>query len=314
MFWKDILMLELEDPGTLRTILDNLHTGLCVTDREQKIVLWNRGAEKITGYMRHTVLGRVYSETLNFGQGKNPVDAGSPADSVLRDGVAFETQVYLQHKAGHLIPVHVWAAPIRDSHGSVIGVSRAFEEKRTPVGTSLESLAAHGCLDNLSGLPNHRFTEFHLRESLLTFSEYRLAFGILCIAICDIDRVRENYGQEATFAMLHMVGQTAAHVLGNSTFLGLWRDDEFISIVMNCDGTELEKRAADVQRAASASRIKWWDDQISTVVIVAHAMVWTGDTLETLLERAERQIHQRAGPHPQIACIPGECGQRPGKG
>ena len=54
-------MLNLEDPQLLRAILDNLQTGLFVTDREHRIVFWNDGAEKITGYMRHAVLGHLCS-------------------------------------------------------------------------------------------------------------------------------------------------------------------------------------------------------------------------------------------------------------
>jgi PAS domain S-box-containing protein len=39
-----------------------LPTGVFAVDREGKINFWNAGAERITGYLKQEVLGRVYSD------------------------------------------------------------------------------------------------------------------------------------------------------------------------------------------------------------------------------------------------------------
>ena len=41
-----------------RNLLESLLTGVCVVDMQQKIVFWSHGAERITGYLRHEVIGR----------------------------------------------------------------------------------------------------------------------------------------------------------------------------------------------------------------------------------------------------------------
>ena len=46
-----------EDPETYRTIQESLQTGICVVDLRRTIVLWSDGAEQITGYLRHEVVG-----------------------------------------------------------------------------------------------------------------------------------------------------------------------------------------------------------------------------------------------------------------
>jgi diguanylate cyclase (GGDEF)-like protein/PAS domain S-box-containing protein len=288
-------MLNLEDPQLLRAILDNLQTGLFVTDREHRIVFWNDGAEKITGYMRHAVLGHLCRGTADSRHDRKICPfcgTGNAPDKTLSDGVVVDCQIYLQHKAGYTLPVHARSVPIRDSHGSVVGVLRIFEEQQTMITKARKNLASHGCLDALSGVPNHRFTEFHLRESMLSYVEYNLPFGILCIAIEEIVRIRDTYGQEAALAMLHMVAQTATHVLGPTAFLGRWGENEFIGILLNCDRSELETQAAEVQRVGSSSHITWWDDRISPRVVVTKAMVRPGDTLNSLLERAESRFER----------------------
>jgi GGDEF domain-containing protein len=291
-------MLDLEDPQLLRAILDNLQIGIYVTDKQRRVVFWNDGAEKITGYMRHAVLGHVCGGTMEIGRERMICPFCGRAhmpEETLKDGSVADAQIYLEHKAGYLLPVHARAVPIRDAHGSVVGALRIFEEHQTVLSSSKKHLATHGCLDELSGVPNHRFTEFHLKESLLSFAEYNLPFGILCIAIAGIDRLRETYGREATFAMLHMVAQTAVHVLGPTAFLGRWGENEFIGIVVNCDRAELDKRGAELQHVGSNAHITWWDDRISVEVLVTKAMVRPGDTLQTLLERAERRFEKSLG-------------------
>lgn len=309
-------MLDLEDPHLLRSILDNLQVGLYVSDREHRIVFWNDGAERITGYMRHSVIGHLCSRTEQAGPEKKvcPFCGSDSPEETLRDGTVVDSQIYLQHKAGYMIPVHARAVPIRDAQRSVAGVLRIFEERQTVAATSQKNLATHGCLDTLSGVPNHRFTEFHLRESLLSFAQYHLPFGILCIAIDGIARVQETYGREATYAMLHMAAQTASHVLGPSAFLGRWGENEFIGIVVNCDRAELDKRGAELQQVASDAHITWWDDRISVKILLTKAMVRPGDSLETLLERAERRFEKGRQPAEAATQTTVEAGQEPGEG
>ena len=50
-------MRPLEDPEILRAILESMHTAVYFVGRDQRIQFWNRGAERITGYLRQDVVG-----------------------------------------------------------------------------------------------------------------------------------------------------------------------------------------------------------------------------------------------------------------
>jgi PAS domain-containing protein len=41
-----------------RKIRESLLAGVCVVDMKRKIVLWSDGAERISGHLRHEVIGR----------------------------------------------------------------------------------------------------------------------------------------------------------------------------------------------------------------------------------------------------------------
>src|SRR6266568_614592 len=112
-------MLDLEDPKTLRAILTSLGAGQYITNRERRIVFWNRTAEQLTGYMQHNLLGHICVEdAASVAENKRCPFCGTirVPDEVLNDGTANDIYVYLEHKAGHMIPVHVRAVAIRDTH------------------------------------------------------------------------------------------------------------------------------------------------------------------------------------------------------
>jgi PAS domain S-box-containing protein len=49
-----------EDSETYRVSLESLPTGLCVVDLQKKIVFgMSDGAERITGHLRHEVIGKA---------------------------------------------------------------------------------------------------------------------------------------------------------------------------------------------------------------------------------------------------------------
>ena len=57
-------MVDLTDPRVFEAVVDSLETGVYLVDHDRKIVYWNRGAERISGYKRHDVTGRYCRDDL----------------------------------------------------------------------------------------------------------------------------------------------------------------------------------------------------------------------------------------------------------
>ena len=60
-------MVDLADPRVFEAVVDSLETGVYLVDHDRKIVYWNRGAERISGYKRHDVTGRFCRDDLTEG-------------------------------------------------------------------------------------------------------------------------------------------------------------------------------------------------------------------------------------------------------
>ncbi len=280
-----------QDPEIFRVALEVLSTGVVILDRQRKIIFWNEGAERITGYRRHDAVGHtIQANILSQCNGTSCVHCGAacPLNQALHDGKAAELPGYLHHKAGHSVPVRLHVHPIRDQHGSVVAIAQSFDEERAGSEADFHenNLAAHGCLDAVTGVPNHAFTQSHLRENLAFFAEYHLPFGILCIEVGGMDELRATHGREAVEVTLHVVAQTMKHALRPDGFLGRWAENQFLAIVTNCANADLQRAAQNVHSMANCSGIQWWDDRLSVSVSVGRAVVQAGDTMESFLQRA----------------------------
>jgi len=68
----------INEPEVWRGILESLPTGVCVLDLHKKIILWSEGAERITGRLRHEVIGRsCVSEPILHCDGTPPRENGN---------------------------------------------------------------------------------------------------------------------------------------------------------------------------------------------------------------------------------------------
>ncbi len=286
---------ELETLEILRTVLDNLPTGIYLVDRERRIRYWNRGAEEISGYHRHDVIGRRSRENILRGcddVGCALCGAACPLSVVILDGKASESPVFVHHKEGQRVPVQLRVLPIRDAHGSIVCAAVSFEETRETAELHFRpsSLAAHGCLDVITGTPNHAFMQSHLRENLAFFNEYHLPFGILSIQVEKLAELQATHGRESVEVMLHVVAQTMKHAVRPDGVLGRWNENQFLAIVTNCNAAQLETLGQSLTKMAGSSGIQWWDDLLSVKVSVGHSMVQPGDSLESLLARAQGSL------------------------
>ncbi|HTT32860.1 MAG TPA: diguanylate cyclase [Methylomirabilota bacterium] len=288
-------MLRLDDPELYRGILDGLKVGVYLVDRAGKILFWSAGAERITGYLSQDVVGHSSLEDLLGhvdGENNRVETEALPVSVALREGKPSDAQVSLRHKSGHRVLVRVYAAPIRDAHGSMVGAVESFEEviAITDLTERQSKLAAYGCLDEASGVLNHAMMQAHLREALATFAEHPVPFSILSIAIDRLDEARSRYGIAVVAALLRVVGQTLENSLRPTDFVGRWDENEFVALLMECGPEEVVKAGERLRKMVNQSKVEWWGDVIDVTISMGGASARTTDTVETLVVRAEKGL------------------------
>ncbi len=290
-------MSAFDDPQIYRTVLEILSTGVYLVDVDRKIAFWNDGAEKITGYLRQEVVGRVFRENLLAEhEAEQPIasEAVNALDLVLREGRSVIAEASLRHKAGHRIPVRLHAVPIRNSHGSIVGAAESFSATITATEGERrqQKLQDYGYIDEATGAASASYMESHLRESLLTFAELPIPFSILSLEVDSLDRLRSKYGANAITTLQRVVTDSLDNALRPTDFLGSWRGQQFLAILTDCSEKEIVAVANRMRRTVSDSKLKWWGDDISVTASFGGTTARSGDTVETIVGRAERALSE----------------------
>ncbi len=284
-----------QDPDIYRDILDGLQIGVSVLDLQRKIVFWSDGAEQITGYSRIDVLGHSCTDNilLDCNQVRCEMCTGKcPITTALHDARPVEVVSFVHHKSGHRTPVHSWAIPLRDKHGSIIGVIQTFEGEVEVNGPDPndQSMKERGWLDDATGLTNQAMMQSHLRETLGTFAELQIPFGVVCLEVHELNELRARYGQEAARSMLQVLARTLRSTVWPTDFVGRWDETRFLVILCGCREDALQVVTGRMRRMMSSNTIVWWGEQLRVKVSVGCAGAISGDSVESLLQRAQRGL------------------------
>jgi diguanylate cyclase (GGDEF)-like protein/PAS domain S-box-containing protein len=290
-------MSEFESPDVLRSVLESLQTGIYLVDRDHKIVFWSDGAERITGYLRQEVVGRFCRESLiaNSEKSKNILsEAADALATALRDGKPASGEISFRHKSGHRIPVRMRAAPIRNSHGSVIGAVECFDESPSVSDWDRRQtkLADQGHLDQATGVANPTFLQACLLEILSNFIVTLVPFSLVSVQVDRLDHLRAAYGPGVIAPIQREVAQTLENSLRPTDLLGRFQDDQFLIILMQCGTAEIELVANRLRKMVSQTHVEWWGDDLSITASFGVTTVKPEDKLPMLLERAKNSLKQ----------------------
>ncbi|MGH9572193.1 MAG: diguanylate cyclase domain-containing protein [Candidatus Acidiferrales bacterium] len=288
-------MPEFPNPEMFRTVLESLQTGVYMVDREQRILFWNDGAEKITGYLRQEVVGAFCRGQLiaNDDHTKNVLtDAAAGLTEVLRQGKPSVMDVSLRHKLGHRIFVRLRAVPIRNEHGSIIGAAESIEEDLAASDWNRRQgkLAGYGCLDPMTGVLNQGFLLSHLREAVATYSDYEVPFSLMLAEIDRLDHLRAAYGAGVIPTVLRVAAQSIENSLRPTDFLGRFGEYRFLALLSECGESEIELVGERLKEAISTSEVEWWGDEWAITASFGGTIVRHGDSVSSMIERAEAAI------------------------
>lgn len=138
----------------------------------------------------------------------------------MKTGQPAEAIGFLRHKAGHEIPVHARAVPVRNAHGSIIGAAETFEDdqKVTVPAHREDRMKLPGCIDEVTGLASHVMAQSRLCETLGTFTDVQVPFGILYFHLEGLEHFRASFGLEAASSFLRVVARTLAGALWRTDF------------------------------------------------------------------------------------------------
>ena len=285
------------DPSFYKALLDQITDGVYFVDLERRILSWNEGACRLTGYTADEVVGQCCPDAFlchvdEAGQGL--CANGCPLTASLSDGHSHEVRVFLRHKLGRRVPVTARVEPIR-THGSIIGAVQIFSDDSAyqDARRKIDEMERLAFFDTVTQQPNRRFAEMSLHTALSEYHSHQDPFGVLLIDIDRFKSINDRFGHATGDRALREVAMTLVGTLRPTDIVGRWGGDEFIAVVHHMNSENLGYLAARCCAMVTATSLLSIDGEpVCMSVSIGETLVCSFDTADTLVKRADEFMYQ----------------------
>jgi diguanylate cyclase (GGDEF)-like protein/PAS domain S-box-containing protein len=266
-------------------------------DRDRRILFWNKGAERITGFSADEVVNTCCWDNvlMHADREGNQLCLGHcPAEKCMRDGEPVEADVFLHHKEGHRVPVKVKISPMRNGAGEEIGAVEIFSDNSERLASLqlIDELLEKMYEESLTGLANRRFMERTISSRLHEMERFAWTFGLIFIDIDHFKQVNDTYGHDVGDEVLKMVARTLANCSRSFDTVARWGGEEFIATAMNVDREGLLHIAERYRAMVAASHIMVGGETLRVTISLGATLVTGDDTSESLVKRADELMYR----------------------
>jgi diguanylate cyclase (GGDEF)-like protein/PAS domain S-box-containing protein len=284
----------------LSALIEEMFEGVYFVDKTRKITAWNKGAEKITGYLAEEVVGKhCYNNILNHVD-ENGVALcfnGCPLHATMADGVKREARVFLQHKEGHRVPVYVKALPIFGESDSTvtIGSLEIFSEVKSEeqFRTILDKYQKESSMDHLTQVPNRRYMHSIVESKIREFNAVGVVFGMAFIDIDNFKHINDTYGHDVGDEVLKLCVRTISASLRSHDYIGRWGGEEFIVVFSDIHAEGLIKASEKLRILVEASILRLANlSDVKFTISIGSTLVDATDSVESIIDRADKLMYQ----------------------
>jgi diguanylate cyclase (GGDEF)-like protein/PAS domain S-box-containing protein len=286
-----------DGPELNSEMLDTLSDGVYFVDLDRRIIFWNRGAEKLTGIKRESVLGRRCSAGFLCHvdeEGTHLCRQGCPLAKTMEDGNSREVDLYFRHANGHRVPVTVSASPVMGDDGRIAGAVEVFRDSAPRLASvrRLRDLEEMAYTDKLTGLGNRRATERTLRIRHHEAARYGWVFGVLFIDLDHFKAVNDRRGHKVGDDILRLVARNLEGSLRVFDYAGRWGGEEFLALVVNVDRARLGEIAERCRMLIENSALPDGGEGLRVTVSIGAALARPEEDLESLIVRADALMYE----------------------
>jgi diguanylate cyclase (GGDEF)-like protein/PAS domain S-box-containing protein len=279
-----------------RDLLDNLADGVYFTDMEGHVIYWNKGAERLSGFSQSDVVGNRCRDNILMhvnSSGEALCTSACPLRATIEDGQSREADIFLHHKGGSRLPVHVRVVPMRTDLGEIVGAVEVFSDNtaKTQLVQRLALMEQLALLDSLTSLPNRRYLETQIYSRLEELRRAGWAFGVLFMDIDDFKKVNDNFGHEVGDRVLKMVAGTLNANSRAFDIVGRWGGEEFIAVIHNADKNNLEEIAERFRVLVARSTLTDLNS-LSVTISTGGTLTSSEDTPESIIRRADENLYR----------------------
>ncbi len=286
-----------DEDSRYKTILDNLYDGVYFVDRERRILYWNHGAERITGFKAEQILGRRCMDNILNHVTENGTQLclnGCPLHATIQDGHGRESEVFLHHADGHRVPVSIRTSPMRNADGEIIGAVEIFSDNSSLMTTRrrVNRLEQKILLDPLTGIGNRRLIDIRLQSALSEYRQHGIPFGVLFMDVDHFKQVNDRYGHDIGDRLLIAIANTLYRNLRSEDTVGRWGGEEFVAVLHGVDRDGLMNAAEKLCALVANSNLTIDRGEVRVTLSIGATLLRSGDDIEALIQRVDQNMYR----------------------
>lgn len=279
-----------------RRLFDNLYDGVYFVDVHRRILFWNQGAKRLSGYSAEEVLGTYcFNDILNHidEDGCRLCKGSCPLVYTIENGVPASKRVFLHHKDGRRIAVDVHVMPLRNDRDEIIGGVEIFRDASSVIAleTAYKGLRELAEKDPLTGAANRRHLDQMIDAQLDVLNRTGIPFSVILIDVDRFKDINDHWGHAVGDKSLIAFSEALLRTSRRTDLVGRWGGDEFMVILPELQldaAVAIAQRQCDAVAAAAPADLS--DRGMSGSFGVTEAVI--GDTPTTLLNRADAALYR----------------------
>jgi diguanylate cyclase (GGDEF)-like protein len=280
-------------------LLETLYDGFCLIDEHSNYVVWNHGLQQVTGLQPVQMIGESYGRKLlrlEHAQGKPIGERECPLLRAFSHGVP-NCHMYRveQRRTASWTEVEVQTLPLIDAAGNCKGAAMIFRETGEPRRQQgrYHELQLAARRDPLTGVGNRGEMESRLQRMFAALAESGTHVSPFSLIFLDLDHfksVNDTFGHAVGDRVLVNLARLCSDELYSGETVCRFGGEEFVVL---CPETRIEdatKRAERLRVAIQRQDLA----QPQTLKVTASfgvAQVEAGDTMQTLVERADQALY-----------------------
>ncbi len=275
-------------------LLDNMYDAVVFINHEGLVVLWNRGAERLTGIAGSTVFQRRWQpELLNMSDEKKaPIrEADCPVATALSSGIQSLRRLTIWGRAGRPIAVDTHAIPVISNDGDRLGAVLLFHDasSETTLEQRCQSLHEKATRDPMTQVANRaEFDRVH-EMFVETHRQQHVSCSLIIGDLDSFKQVNDNFGHQAGDEVIKSLATLLKNSCRPGDLVARYGGEEFVVLCADCDNAAATRRAEQIRNAFSQIKQTGMNEQSATVSFGV-TEIQPGDTPETMLRRADRGL------------------------
>jgi diguanylate cyclase (GGDEF)-like protein/PAS domain S-box-containing protein len=275
-------------------LIDSMHDGVIFVDEHKNILMWSKGAERLTGVSSSAAAGRQFTPALLDmcnAAGRRIRDEACPVTRALTSQAQLRQRLEILGRQGEHVAIDLHTIPVFCSDGELRGATVLLQDAQSEVSLEERCDALHdeATKDPMTKVANR--AEFD--RMLALFIEAHQQAALPCsLIMADIDHfksINDTFGHQAGDEAIITVANLLKTLCRSGDLVARYGGEEFAVLCADCNMRDAAARAEQIRKKlAETPHANLGNRRLTSSFGVAQ--LESGDTPDTLLRRSDQAL------------------------